>query len=79
MSKTQRTFEESLARLEEIVKQMEQGNVPLADSLALFSEGTALIKSCGELLDKAEQQVVQLVKSADGSPEETEYIRNDGI
>ena len=77
MSKKEMTFEESLARLDAIVKQMEQGNVPLADALGLFSEGTSLIKTCGEMLDRAEMQVVQLTKSADGTPAETEYVRND--
>lgn len=77
MSENTLSFEQSLARLDAIVKQMEQGNVPLSDSLALFSEGTALVKSCAEMLDKAEMQVVQVTKSADGTPEETEYVRND--
>ena len=77
MSKKELSFEESLQRLDAIVKQMEQGNVPLADSLTLFAEGTNLIKSCAEMLDKAEMQVVQLMKSADGTPEETEYKRDE--
>ena len=60
-------FEQSIARLEEIVHTMEQGEVPLADSLKLFEEGTKLVSSCAAFLDNAEQKVVKLVKSG-GKP-----------
>lgn len=69
----EKSFEQSLARLEEIVKLLERGDAPLAESLGLFEEGAGLIKSCGRLLDEAEQKVVQLRKSADGSPEELPF------
>ena len=45
MSEKSQTFEASMQRLEEIVRQLEQGNVPLEASLKLFQEGTALVKS----------------------------------
>lgn len=67
------TFEQSLARLGEIVGQLEKGEAPLAESLALFEEGTALITACTKLLDEAEQKVVKLRKGADGSPEELPF------
>lgn len=76
MSETSKTFEQQLSRLDEIVKQMEQGAVPLEKALALFQEGTALVKNCTAMLDQAELQVVQLMKGADGTPQETEYTRN---
>ena len=79
MSERSMTFEASVARLDEIVKQMEQGNVPLDQALALFQEGTALVKSCSRLLDEAELTVVQLMKGADGAPVEGEYVREDGL
>ena len=72
-----RNFESRLQRLEEIVRQLEQGNVPLETSLKLFQEGTALVKSCTALLDGAEQQIVKLMKTADGTPAETEYVRDE--
>ena len=50
-------FEEALTRLEEIVDQLSKGDAPLDKSLELFEEGTALIKKCGQALDKAEQKV----------------------
>lgn len=67
------TFEQQIQRLEQIVAQMEKGDAELADSLALFQEGTALIASCGKLLDEAEQTVVQLMKGADGAPVELPF------
>ena len=77
MSEKSQTFEASMQRLEEIVRQLEQGNVPLEASLELFQEGTALVKSCTALLDGAEQQIVKLMKTADGTPAETEYVRDE--
>ncbi len=56
-------FEEALTRLEEIVDQLSKGDAPLDKSLELFEEGTALIKKCGQALDKAEQKVELLVKA----------------
>ena len=79
MSKESMTFESSVARLDEIVKQMEQGNVPLEEALKLFQEGTALVRSCSALLDEAELTVVQLMKGADGAPQEGAYVREDGL
>lgn len=77
MSERSKTFEASMQRLEFIVQQLEQGNVPLEESLKLFQEGTALVQSCTELLDHAELEIVKLVKNADGTPAETEYVRDE--
>ena len=73
MSESAKSFEESLKRLEEIVRQMEQGNVPLEESLKLFEEGTSLVGHCGKLLDEAEMKVVRLMKGPDGNPIEVEF------
>ena len=70
MSKKNATFEENMTRLEQIVRAMERGDVPLEESLKLFQEGTTLVKDCGKLLDEAEQQVTKIVTQADGSPAE---------
>lgn len=67
------SFEQSLARLEEIVRHLEKGDLPLTDSLALFEEGTALIAGCSAMLDEAEQKVVKLRKGADRTPEEMPF------
>ena len=69
--------EASMERLETIVRQLEQGNAPLEEALKLFQEGTALVQSCAKLLDSAEQEIVKLTKTADGTPAETEYVRDE--
>ena len=79
MSKQERSFEESLLRLEEIVRQMEQGNVPLEESLRLFEEGTGLAAACSKQLDEAELKVVRLMKGPDGMPVEGEFSDEQGI
>ncbi len=68
-----KTFEASVQRLEEIVRRMESGELPLEEALSLFGEGTALVKSANALLDAAELTVVKLKKGADGAPEEMEF------
>ena len=73
MSKKSMNFEQSVQRLDEIVQQMERGDVPLQEALKLFEEGTALVTSCNRLLNDAELKVVQLTKGADGDPQETEF------
>ena len=77
MSAKKLTFEQQLSRLEEIVAALEKGDAPLADSLKLFEEGTKLIAACSKQLDQAEQQVVKLMKGADGAPVELPF--EDGL
>ena len=77
MPKKKLSFEESLTRLEEIVRHLEKGDMPLNDSLTLFEEGTGLIKSCSALLDEAEQKVVQLKKGAHRKPQELPFGDTD--
>ena len=67
------SFEESLSRLDEIVRHLEKGDLPLSDSLKLFEEGTALLASASTMLDEAEQKVVKLRKGADRQPEELPF------
>ena len=71
------TFEQQIARLEEIVAALEKGDAQLADSLKLFEEGTKLIAACSKQLDQAEQQVVKLMKGADGVPVELPFESGD--
>lgn len=68
MAEKKLSFEQAMARLEEIVTKLEAGDAPMEDSLTLFEEGTALMKKCSTLLDKAEQQVVKLTAGANGLP-----------
>lgn len=73
MAAKKMTFEQQLSRLEEIISLLERGDAQLADSLSLFEEGTKLITACSKQLDQAEQQVVKLMKGADGAPVELPF------
>lgn len=73
MAQKKLSFEQNMERLEQIVRVMERGDVPLEESLKLFQEGTALVQSCGKLLDEAELQVKQIAVAADGTPEEEAF------
>lgn len=73
MNPQSKTFEENMHRLEQIVKAMERGDVPLEESLKLFQEGTGLVQSCGKLLDDAELQIKKISTAADGSPVEEDF------
>ena len=67
------TFEQALARLEEIVRQMEEGEVALEQSLSLFEEGVSMSKLCANKLQQAEQRVVKLIADADGTLHDESY------
>lgn len=73
MAKDKMSFEDSVKRLDEIVKLLERGDAPLSESLKLFEEGTSLISNCDTLLNEAEQKVVKLGKGQDGEPEELPF------
>lgn len=73
MNAKNKTFEENMQRLEQIVRAMERGDVPLEESLKLFQEGTKLVESCGKLLDEAEMQVKKITAAADGMPQEDAF------
>ena len=73
MSKQSKTFEESMSRLEQIVRAMERGDVALEESLKLFQEGTELVRNCQKLLDEATMQVKKIITAADGSPVEEDF------
>lgn len=73
MSQKSHTFEENMLRLEQIVRAMEQGDVPLEESLKLFKEGTKLVEQCDKLLNEAELQVKKITAASDGSPMEEDF------
>ena len=73
MAKSNISFEQSMQRLDEIVRQLEKGEAQLDESLALFEEGTALIAACGRMLDSPEQKVVMLKKGENGEPTEVPF------
>lgn len=73
MNPKNQTFEQSMARLEQIVRAMERGDVPLEASLKMFQEGTELVRSCQNLLDEAQLQVKKIMTAQDGSPVEEDF------
>ena len=75
--KKQLSFEDQITRLEEIVAALEKGHAQLADSLALFEEGTKLAAACSTMLEEAEQKVVALMKGSDGAPLETPFASEE--
>ena len=78
MSTQEQTFEQAMARLEEIVQIMERGDAPLEQSLALFEEGTKLVRLCTQALENAQQRVTILQKQDDGRVEEQKFGGSDG-
>ena len=70
MNENNRSFEQNMARLEQIVRAMERGDVALEESLKLFQEGTELVRSCNKLLEDAQLQVKKIMTEPDGSPVE---------
>ena len=73
MSEQNKSFEQNMQRLEQIVRAMERGDVALEESLKLFQEGTELVRSCGKLLDEAQLQVKKIMTAPDGSPVEEDF------
>lgn len=69
MNQNNKTFEDNLQRLEQIVRAMERGDVPLEESLKLFQEGTSIVENCGKLLDEAELKVKKVTAEIGGTPQ----------
>lgn len=74
MNEANITFEESLRRLEQIVRAMERGDVALEESLKMFREGTELVRNCQKLLDEAQLQVQKILTDSNGRPVEEKFI-----
>lgn len=62
MEKKERTFEENLVELENIVKELEAGNVSLDKAIEKYSEAMKLAKSCSDKLNNATEKVNQILK-----------------
>ena len=76
MNNENKTFEENMKRLEQIVRAMERGDVALEESLKLFQEGTELVRNCGKLLDEAEMSVKLISVSPYGSHVEEKFTHD---
>ncbi|WP_341299603.1 exodeoxyribonuclease VII small subunit [Lysinibacillus sp. FSL H8-0500] len=62
MTEKQQTFAEAMTALEEIVRQLEQGDVPLENAIDLYKQGMELSKFCHHKLQHAEEQLVSIVQ-----------------
>ena len=78
MAEKKLTFEQAMARLEEIVARLETGEQTLDQSLALYEEGAKLMKQCASALDKAEQKVKKLRVTAAGEVTEEPFEAVEG-
>ncbi len=68
MAKKKESFENSLAELEKIVRQLEDGDLSLEESLELFETGIKLSRECRERLTQAERRIEVLSEDANGNP-----------
>jgi exodeoxyribonuclease VII small subunit len=71
------TFDTALEELRDVVARLEQGGLPLEESIALYERGAALHEHCGTLLDSAELRVQRLVDSAGGGAPRVMDLRPD--
>lgn len=68
MNQKNQTFENSLSALEKIVRQLEEGDLALEESLKLFEDGVKLSRECQERLNQADRRIEVLLKDEDGNP-----------
>src|SRR3982750_2083701 len=72
------SFESQLSALEKIVRRLEEGDLPLEESLKLFEDGVRLSRECQERLNQAEGRIEVLLKNEDGNPS-LNVIRQEDI
>jgi len=68
------SFERAIEELESIVKRLEDGRVPLEESVTIYERGEALKRRCEDLLRQAEARVQKITLDADGNPTGTEPL-----
>ncbi len=73
MTKKKMTFEQALDRLEQLVQNLESGQIPLEESIKAFEEGKELVKFCLSLLDKADAKIKQLEETTNGTFELADF------
>ena len=62
------SFEQSIDRLEDLIEQIESGEIGLEQAIAQYEQGQTLIKRCRGILDKAERRIAELTQDTDGQP-----------
>ena len=68
------SFEEALRALQQVVRQLEDGGVPLDQSIALYERGAALKRRCEDELKRAEEKVAAITLDANGTPTGTQPL-----
>ena len=68
-----KNFEESLRDLEQIVKELETGDLPLEEAIKRFEDGMALSRACSQMLDETEQKVSRLIKDSEDTFREQDF------
>ncbi len=72
-------FEAALSRLEEVVKSLENGDLPLEESLKVFEEGVRLSKSCAKMLEEAERKVELLTQGRETQILDLKGVPSEGV
>jgi len=67
------SFETAIARLEQLVEEMDSANIPLQDLITRYEEGVKLVKVCEERLQEAEKRIEIITRNAAGNPEAIEF------
>ena len=76
MAKQQQTFAEAMSALEEIVRQLEQGDVPLENAIDLYKKGMELSQFCHSKLQNAEEQLISIVQET-GETKEFDPLKGE--
>ena len=71
------TFEKSIRQLEEIVQELESGDLPLEKAMHRFEEGIGLSKQCAKMLDETEKRISVLVQDTDGALTEKPFSADE--
>ncbi|MBE6675723.1 MAG: exodeoxyribonuclease VII small subunit [Ruminococcaceae bacterium] len=71
------SYEQALARLEQIIRAMESDKIPLEDSLRMYEEGVAIVRRLSAELDEAERKIKILQQNAQGEIVAVDFITDD--
>ena len=74
-----KTFEDAVEQLEQIVKDLETGNLPLEKAIKKFEEGVRLSKFCSKKLDETEKRIMVLLENENGDLGEESFEKEEGL
>ncbi|MCX7843259.1 MAG: exodeoxyribonuclease VII small subunit [Clostridia bacterium] len=74
MEKINKSFEEALSELEQIVQKLERGELPLDESIEIFARGIELSKHCSKRLDEIERKITVLIEDEKGEVTEESFV-----